>query len=153
LSDLIFEQYATAMATLNTALQGAFGRDGNRLFLLKREGKSKQYSVVSELLTGWRVEYGATRDEIFLYYSTIADYGDTFACTTHIGFGVADVTNHLFLYEIQPNQKERTTADFWEADWKAFAIRVQNDRYSIPGNLTYNGDYLVFEGNRLKLTV
>lgn len=129
MSDSIFQQYAEGMATLNTALQDVFGRDNARLVLLKRSTQNKTFTELTELTEGWRVEYGEIRDDIFLFYSTSDDIADMWAEMTHIGFGVPDANNQIFVYEIQPDQKEKTTPDIFNHEWKAFAVRVKKERY------------------------
>jgi len=130
MSDAIFSQFAAGMATLNTTLQQLFERDTTRCFLLKREPKSSGYEELAELVGGYLVEYGQLRDDLFLAYVTLdEDFTDIWSQATHIGYGVPDNSNQVFVYEIQPDQKERVTPDFSSHEWKCFAVRVPKERY------------------------
>jgi hypothetical protein len=129
MSDRLFNQFARGMARLNTALNATFGRDGARCFLLKREPKSKTFDLIDELVSGYRIEYSDLREEIFFYYATESDIADEWSQVTHIGYGVPTDADQVFVYQIQPNQKERTTPDVNSHEWKCFAVRLPNERY------------------------
>lgn len=130
MSTAVFNQIAEAMGEVNTALQQVFGRDDKRLFLLKRSDFSAGFDVVEELTSGWRVKSGETRDDLFLFYATDEDFADTASQYTHIGYGVPKA-GKVFLYKIEPGQKEKTLPDVLSPEWKAFAVRVENERYTI----------------------
>jgi hypothetical protein len=131
MSDKRFIKLAKKVARVNTKVTKKFARDNARCFLLKRAPKSKEFTDLAELTEGFRVEYGELREDILLFYSTTDDMSDIWAQLTHIAYGVPDDKNQLFVYEIEPEQKERTLPDVISIDWKAFATRTPNDRYDL----------------------
>lgn len=67
MSDIIFGQFSTGMATLNDALRSAFMPDGVRCFLLSSaENSGKKFEVVKELEAGWMIEFSEYRQQFKL---------------------------------------------------------------------------------------
>jgi hypothetical protein len=158
MSDALYNQITAAFATVNDSLTSVFGRDNAKCFLLKRDSKQQTFTSLSELTSGYFIEYGQVRDDITLNYSTTTDEGNTWAETTHIAFGVPDGNSEIYLYEIVNDQKDGITPNFLSSEFRAFASRVIKERYAVttgaPDNaLTYNGDYLTYNGDYLIYTV
>ena len=130
MSDVIFQQKAKGIAIKNSALQSVFGRDGARCFLLKRSQQKGIFETVAELTTGFYVKPDKLRNAIFLYLSTIEEIEDKWTQATHIGYGVP-LSNEIFVFEIQIDQKDEFLPDASNSDYKAFAIRSGKDRYTI----------------------
>jgi hypothetical protein len=131
MSDVIFNEFASAMAQKNTALHSTFARSGAKCFLLKRETQRKDFVELAELTTGYQIKYGQIRDDLYLFYSTTDDMSNIWAEMSFIAYGVPDDSNEMFVYEIQPEQKERVSPDIRSHEWKAFAVRKTNERYSL----------------------
>ena len=130
MSDAVFNNFARGMSRLNTSLQSKFGRDGARCFLLRRSQQKGIFETVAELTTGFYVEPDKLRNAIFLYLSTIEEIEDKWTQATHIGYGVP-LSNEIFVFEIQIDQKDEFLPDASNSDYKAFAIRSGKDRYTI----------------------
>lgn len=132
MSDATFTRKARAFARKNTSLQSKFGRDSEVLYLLKRVNQKGAFVSITQLTTGFYVEPGALREDISLFYSTTSDVSSSWKLATHIGFGIPDADDAIFVYEIQPDQKEATTPNVLSSEWKCFASRLKQERFTIP---------------------
>lgn len=123
-------QMATAVPL--RVMNSIFPNEGTRTFLLKRNENSGSYTTVSELTGALFCRYGRTRDELELLISNSdADFRDTFAQATHIGYGVPDDDGEIYVYEIQQDGRDGTPADGQSPFWKALAFRVPRERFTV----------------------
>ena len=158
MSDALYNQITSAFASVNDALTSVFGRDNAKCFLLKRDSKSQNFTQLTELTSGYFIDYGQVRDDIILNLSTTSDEGNTWAEMTHIAFGVPDGNSEIYLYEIVNDQKDGITPNFLSSEFRAFASRVIRERYAVTTSapataLTYNGEYLTYNGDYITYTV
>lgn len=133
MSDAIFIARSSGMALKNDALRDAFALDGVRCFLLKREGQTKRYSSLVELTTGHRVKFDDSRAEsgLFRYATTDLTFRDTWAQTSHIGYGVPDDDTKIEVYSFADGEKDTIDPDGSSVYWAGRIVKVKNERYQI----------------------
>ena len=125
---------SSAFAKVNDTLRGVFGRDGAVCYLLRRGEYTGELEKVRELTEGFYAEYGdrELREDVFLDVAeTDEDLHDDWAVATHVAYGIPDCDDEVFVYAMDPEQKDRTHADGASPTYKAFLTRVENERYKV----------------------
>jgi hypothetical protein len=134
MSTAIFEAKASGMATKNDALRDAFAIDAVRCFLLKRDEYSSIFVAVgSELTSGYRVEFDDNRSlsGLLRYASTDLAFRNTWAASTHLGYGVP-ASSKIEVYEFSAEEpKDSIDPDGKSVYWSGRIIKVPNERYTI----------------------
>lgn len=133
MSDSIYQQIQRAMAQKNTALTGVYGRDGQRLFLLKTAGNTQRFTSVYEVTSGYLTQFDEFR-ETMLFKIAIEDsvnFSDKLAQTSYIGFGVPNVSGQIEVYYISPEARDRVAPNAKDVHWKLYATRKPEMRYTI----------------------
>lgn len=141
MSDAIYSTMSKALGQVNDTLRGVFGRDGAVCYLLRRGEYTGEFEKIREITSGFYVEYGLSsrgyiagdlREDIFLDCADVdEDFPDDFAVATHVAWGIPDCDNRVFVYAMDPEQKDRTHPDGASPTYKAFLTRVQNERYTV----------------------
>lgn len=132
MSTLINNAGMSGMNQLYTALTDAFSADGTRCFLLKRSGETVKFTVIAELLNGFFAEWDGFREQMRFTYATAVDVTDTFAAATHIGYGVPSDDGKVEVYVIPEPLRDIVSPGNGSWEWKAFADKVRNERFTIP---------------------
>lgn len=133
MSNAIFQQFTTGMATLNNALRSAFMPDGVRCFLLVRSKDSgKKYEVVKELTSGWNIEFSEYRQQFKLLYSTSdATFSDEIYISSWIAYGVPDSDGEIEIFSIHPDKKDIIPPTGTNSQWKVYVDKVPGERFKV----------------------
>lgn len=134
MSDAIYSTMSKALGQVNDTLRGVFGRDGAVCYLLRRGEYTGEFEKIREVTSGFYAEYGdrELREDIFLDCADVdEDFPDDWAVATHVAWGIPDCDNRVFVYAMDPEQKDRTHPDGASPTYKAFLTRVQNERYTV----------------------
>lgn len=140
MSDKVYNSLSRSFGRVNDALRRVFQRDNAVLVLLKRDQYTGRFDKVRELVSGYFVEYGASRsasaevlrEDIFIDVADIdEDFQDDWAQSTHVAYGIPDCNNEVFVYEFTEDQKDRTNPDGLAPTYKAFLTRIQNLRHKV----------------------
>src|SRR5262245_34518864 len=107
MSDAIFDAKCEGMAIKKDALRDAFERDGSRLVLLKRGANTSVFSG-TEITSGHRVVFDHDRSESgLLRIATVdASFRDTWAESTHVGYGVPDEAEKIEVFGFIEGEKD-----------------------------------------------
>lgn len=121
------------MAKKNDALRNALGRDGSRMFLLKRGGQTERFASVAEIVSGWQVKFSDYRQQMqFKVATTDADFADDIAQTSFIGYGVPDDDGEIEVFAINPDRRDVIAPTGSSVYWKVYAAKAANERFTIP---------------------
>lgn len=134
MSDSVYSTISDALSKVNDTIRGVFARDGAVCVLLARREHRGDFVKVRELTSGFFAEYGekGLREDIYLDCAeTDEDFQDDWARATHVGYGVPDCNNDVFVYAFDAEQKDRTGPDALSPTYKAFLARVPNERYKV----------------------
>lgn len=134
MSDKTYRTISGAIAKVNDTLTRVFGRDGAVCYLLRRGEFTAEFEKVRELTKGFMTEYGdrGLREDIYLDVAdTDEDLHDDWAVTTHVAYGIPDCNNEVYVYAIDPEQKDATHPDGAAPTYKALLVRIQNERYTV----------------------
>lgn len=147
MSDQIFNLKAGGLGIKNDALRDAFALDGVRCFLLKRDGQTKRFIPIAEILAGWRIKFDDNRAESGLFRKAttdIAAFRDSWASTSHIGYGVPGSADEGEVYKFADGEKDMIDPDGSSVYFAGRIIRVPEERFTIPDYLfDADGSYLM----------
>ena len=133
MSDSVYEQIQRAMAQKNTALTNVYGRDGQRLFLLKTAGNTKRLESVYEVTSGYQAIFDKYREQMFfnVAINDSANFDDLLAQTSYIGFGVPDISNTIEVYAISFDARDRVAPNAKDVFWSLFVTRKPEMRFTL----------------------
>lgn len=133
MSDAVYKQIQKAMSQKNTALTGVYGRNRQRLFLLKAAGNTKKLINVFEVTKGFLVIYDKYREQMFFNVAIADESGfmNFLAQTSYLGFGVPDTDNNIEVYAISFDARDRVAPNAKDVFWSLFATRKPEIRYKI----------------------
>lgn len=135
MSDEVFSLKAQAFAAKQDALRDIFGLDGNRVFLLKRDGQSgTKYTSLGELTSGVRIQFDNNRAESGLFRYAVADidsFRDTWAETSHVAYGVPNDDDEIEVYAFADGEKDRIDPDVSSVYFAGRIVRQPKERYTI----------------------
>src|SRR5687767_9702024 len=90
-----------------------------KVYLLKREGQTKRFSVVLEVASGSFVSFDKFRDSMILSVATAAaNFGDIQAQSSYIAYGEPDGAGSIDVYEISPEARDRIPPTETSPAWK-----------------------------------
>lgn len=127
-----FEEYAAVhSAGFDAARRGAMPTV-SRLFLLKRAGQTKKFSVIREVIVGWFVGFSDRREQlkIMIAASDFAVFADHFAQTSFVAFGAADAAGEFKVYNIDLDRGDKVSPSGNEPYWKIFVSDIPMERFT-----------------------
>lgn len=132
MSDQIFNQIAGGMSELNSALTSAFLPTGSRCFLLKRSLNSGKFTIVSELVSGWFLEFSEYRGQFKLLMATSDNsFADLISQTSFIGYGVPDLDSQIEVFQIMEANRDIIPPVGTNPNWKVYCEKLPNERFTI----------------------
>lgn len=132
MSDAIFDTKAAGLAQKNDALRAALGRDGERMFLLKREGQTKRFTPIAEVTAGWQVKFNEFRGQmVFRVATTDATFADDIAQASYIGYGVPDGSSQIEVFSIDPDRRDVVAPAGSSVYWKVYAAKEPKERFTV----------------------
>ena len=110
---------------------------GYRMFLLKRGGETKRFTVVLEVLAkdGGYAEYSDWRQQLAMYVATLdATFPDKVAQTSHFACGVGyGVDSKSFdVYVVDPQRRDVVAPTGNNRAWKFFLTRDPKEVFTLP---------------------
>ena len=103
-------------------------------YLIKRDGQTKRFTVVIDLVTGWFVSPDKFREAFSLRYATAdASFGDKLAQSSWIAYGTPNADGEIDVYEISPDKRDKVPPSETNPSWKVFVQRFDEERFTIPG--------------------
>lgn len=140
MSTAIYNAKAAAFAAKQDALRDVFGLDGNRVFLLKRDGQSgTKYTNLGELTSGVRIQFDNNRAESGLFRYAVVDidsFRDTWAECSHVAYGVPNGSGEIEVYAWASSpetgvEKDRIDPDVSSIYFAGRIVRLPQERYTI----------------------
>jgi len=106
---------------------------GNRCFLLKRGVETKDFAVVKELTTGWKLRFSEFRGQPVLDYAdTGTGFADEIAQASFIACGVPDGDDKIDVFSIDPERRDVVPPTVTNIFWKVYMVRMPEERFEIP---------------------
>lgn len=137
MSDIIFNQIAGGLITLNDSLRAAFQPNGVRCFLIKDgrgSGEGKRWTIVKELTGGWLIEFSEYRGQFKLLYATLdAGFNDEIAQSSYLAYGVPNNSGDIDVFFRDPERCDTIPPTGANAQWKVYYERSPEARFIVTG--------------------
>lgn len=105
-----------------------------RCFLLDRAGETKRFTIVAELLSGWKMYYNEFRGQMTLEHATLdPDFNDLYARMSWVAYGepAGSGGNILDVYSTLPSREDVIAPTTDSPYWKVYLTRAAKERFTI----------------------
>lgn len=104
---------------------------GARLFLLKRAGQTRKFTIVASITAGWNVVFDKEfRDEMRVAIATSTDISNNIAQSSFVAYGIGTTGTEIDVFSFE--KKDSTRPNATSPSWKIHCRREAVEFFVIP---------------------